>query len=420
MEDVINPDNTFNFSRIRISTPRPLQGGTYVAKLHNIEAPIIIQAPKCFSKKGIKETGTKVYCDLLFTEEDREFIDWVRNLEERVREIIVENRELWFASEVTMDDIEYAWNDCIKEKGKGYLLKTFIERKKKNLVLQVFNDYEEEVDYKKIDSKNELINILEISQLKFSSDNFQITVHLRQMMVFKKKEYFKKCLIKIGNNVAIKEKEVTEDFKEVTEDVKEVAEDVKEVTEDVKEVTEDVKEMTEDVKEMTEDVKELDDYNNDVDIDNISCDFNGEEETLVNSKQETSKQEMTENTEIKNKENSADNDVENKDLDNLKLLDITDSFDIMNGSEKLIIKKPNEVYKELYMKAKAKAKKARNEALRAHLEAKNIKQRYLLDELIDSDTETETETETESDYESEKDNEIKSRMNDERLNNYDE
>ena len=96
-----------------------------------MDSPIIVQAPKCFSKKGIKETGSKVYCDLLFTEEDREFIDWMRNLEERVREIIVENRELWFASDVTMDDIEYAWNDCIKEKGKGYLLKTFIERKKK-------------------------------------------------------------------------------------------------------------------------------------------------------------------------------------------------------------------------------------------------------------------------------------------------
>ena len=27
MEDVINPNNDFEFSRIRISTPRPLQGG---------------------------------------------------------------------------------------------------------------------------------------------------------------------------------------------------------------------------------------------------------------------------------------------------------------------------------------------------------------------------------------------------------
>ena len=65
-------------------------------------------------QKGIK-TGSKVYW-LLFTDNDKEFIDWLRNLEERVREIIIENRELWFASDVTMDDIEYAWNDC-KRKG---------------------------------------------------------------------------------------------------------------------------------------------------------------------------------------------------------------------------------------------------------------------------------------------------------------
>ena len=182
MDDVIEPDKNFDFSQIQINTPRPLQGGTYVAKLHNNDAPIIVQAPKCFSKKGVKETGSKVYCDLLFTESDVEFIEWLSNLEERVREIIVENKDLWFASEVSIDDIEYAWNDCIKKKNKGYLLKTFIEKKKKNkkkeLVLQVFNDEEEEIDYTTINSSTELINILEIKELKFSSDNFQITIFL--------------------------------------------------------------------------------------------------------------------------------------------------------------------------------------------------------------------------------------------------
>ena len=75
--------------------------------------------------------------------------------------------------------------------------------------------------------------------------------------------------------------------------------------------------------------------------------------------------------------------------------DVTDLFDAQISGDKLIIKKPNEVYKNCILKPNKKQKN-RNEALKAHLEAKNIKQRYLLDELIDSDTESDSEYETDS------------------------
>lgn len=400
MDDVIEPDKNFDFSQIQINTPRPLQGGTYVAKLHNNDNPIIVQAPKCFSKKGVKETGSKVYCDLLFTESNVEFIEWLSNLEERVREIIVENKDLWFASEVSIDDIEYAWNDCIKKKNKGYLLKTFIENKKKNkkkeLVLQVFNDEEEEIDYTTINSSTELINILEIKELKFSSDNFQITIYLRQIMILKKKEYFKKCLIKINkpkkeNNTTIergngneKSVKIMEQFNEdihlkeedIKEDIKEdLGEDIKKKNGDGKK--EELKGENGDGKEkIKEGIDKEDDYNREVDIDNLSHNEVEEEVTDQNDGQT-------------NKNNESL--VNNKNLDNFELLDITDTFNLDTEKEKLIIKKPNEVYKELYFKAKTKARRARNNALQAYLEAKNIKQRYLLDELVDSDSESESD-----------------------------
>ena len=54
------------------------------------------------------------------------------------------------------------------------------------------------------------------------------------------------------------------------------------------------------------------------------------------------------------------------------------------SGQKIILKKPNEIYKDLYYKAKQRAKEARNDAIRAFLEAKNIKQQFLMDEILEN------------------------------------
>ena len=56
----------------------------------------------------------------------------------------------------------------------------------------------------------------------------------------------------------------------------------------------------------------------------------------------------------------------------------------MNPNETIKLKKPNEVYLKIYKEARKKAKKARQEAIESFLEAKRIKNTYLVGE-IDSD-----------------------------------
>jgi hypothetical protein len=56
-----------------------------------------------------------------------------------------------------------------------------------------------------------------------------------------------------------------------------------------------------------------------------------------------------------------------------------------NKSEIFKLKKPNDVYIEIYKKTLKKAKEAKNTAIKAYLEAKKIKQEYILDELDSSD-----------------------------------
>ena len=53
--------------------------------------------------------------------------------------------------------------------------------------------------------------------------------------------------------------------------------------------------------------------------------------------------------------------------------------------EPMVLKDPNEVYYEMWKTARQKAKLAKKEALAAYLEAKQIKDNYMLDE-IDSDS----------------------------------
>ena len=51
--------------------------------------------------------------------------------------------------------------------------------------------------------------------------------------------------------------------------------------------------------------------------------------------------------------------------------------------EPMRLKEPNEVYLDIYKQAREKARKAKNEAIKAYLEAKRIKELYMLD-VVDS------------------------------------
>ena len=53
--------------------------------------------------------------------------------------------------------------------------------------------------------------------------------------------------------------------------------------------------------------------------------------------------------------------------------------------ETITLKKPNQVYYELYKEAREKAKQAKKEAVLAYLEAKNIKKTYMLEDIDSSD-----------------------------------
>ena len=77
----------------------------------------------------------------------------------------------------------------------------------------------------------------------------------------------------------------------------------------------------------------------------------------------------------------------------LFFLDLEEISLEIDETSPLTLKNPNEVYLDIYKAAREKAKKAKNDAIKAYLEAKRIKELYLLDVVDTSDEESEEEDE---------------------------
>ena len=81
-------------------------------------------------------------------------------------------------------------------------------------------------------------------------------------------------------------------------------------------------------------------------------------------------------------------DVLEENTKELQELDLDLKLDTL---EPLTLKKPNQVYFDLYKEARNKAKLAKKNAILAYLEAKNIKKTFMLDNLNDSDSDFDNE-----------------------------
>ena len=82
----------YDFSKVLLMHPESLHGGsgTFFTKIcigntnsnTNFNQVLYIQTPKCVTKQGVITTaGKKTYIDLMFSNEDTSFIEFMENLE---------------------------------------------------------------------------------------------------------------------------------------------------------------------------------------------------------------------------------------------------------------------------------------------------------------------------------------------------
>ena len=373
MENIIEPNETFDFSKLSLAHPVGIQGGAYFTKIENNKKPLYIQTSKSVTRQGFVKTGKKYYCDLMFDKNAESLINWFENLEERCQKLIFEKRDSWFQNNLEENDIESAFSSVIRvyKSGKYYLVRTNVKNNSSNLPsIKIYNELEIPLTMEDITSETEIISILEIQGIKFTSRNFQIEIELKQLMVLDKEPIFDNCLIK-------KNKTPSENLLE------NVSDNLIDFTSNNESLENIILEVNNNFNKSSI-VNPLDNNVNKNVLDNF-IDTGDELEALdILANNEKEEDNLSLDIEIEDL-----NEVIEEETNDLKEFDV--NLNLENNLETINLKKPNQVYFELYKEARNKAKIAKKNAILAYLEAKNIKKTYLIDNLNDSDSDFDAE-----------------------------
>ena len=423
MDNIIEPNETFDFSKLSLAHPTGIQGGAYFTKIHLNNKPHYIQTTKSLTRQGFVKNGKKYYCDLMFDKNAETLINWFENLEERCQKLIFEKSGSWFQNALVMNDIESAFSSIIRiyKSGKYYLVRTNVKNNASNEPsIKIYDENETALGIDDITNEKEIISILEIQGIKFTSRNFQIEIELKQVMALNNEPIFESCLIK-----TTKPKPVLENSQSQILGIKNDLGKINNLIELKKEENE--LELLEEPLDILEnklmDNKESNIKENDVNQSNNIKELNNIKETSDITDFDTDNKSLEDNTKFNSlvsntnviqniNTNTVNNDLleidftdlleEPKHDDNLTEMD----FDELtkNSLETVTLKKPNQVYFELYKEARNKAKMAKKAAIVAYLEAKNIKKTYMLENLNGSDSDSDFDAEIDEVSESELEN----------------
>jgi hypothetical protein len=411
MDYLLKTDENYPFNQLKLHSPQPIQGGTYLAKISRSGNPVLFQTPKCNTKRGIHKTEKKIYCDLLFDTDNVGFIEWLNTVEEHIQKLIYEKRDLWFVEgEVSMEDIEYNWIDTVKNYKKSHLLRTFIPKINKQTynTIQVYDDNQNLLSIDDIKEKSSLISIIELSALKFSSSSFHLEFVLRQAMIIKEKPVFNKCLIKLHSNKTLEkveepiQEDETTDFHEelvvkreepIKEEETPVIKVETQVDDQVDTIENSADKKEEEEEEGDEGTSEEESEEEEEEDDEEEEEEDDEEEDEGNVKLLITKKETDNREEVVITNNNIEKEANTLEKNDniLKLNEY--KLEVPKDSETMNLKTPNEVYLEVYKKAREKAKQAREDAIKAFLTLKKIKKQYLLDEIELSEDESDEEME---------------------------
>lgn len=366
MDNIFLPNDQFDFSQLSLAHPTGIQGGAYFTRIQMQNKPLYIETSKSLTRQGFIKNGKKIYCDLMFDNNDEQLIHWLESLETKCQELIYKKADTWFENKLELSDIESAFASPMRiyKSGKYYLVRVNVKVNYSTNIAQVkiYNENETPVTLEDVTPENNIISIIEVQGIKFTSRNFQIELELKQSMVLNSEKIFESCLIKSSTNkpqakIALDEPSLL--MKQQPENGSANLEESEITLENVENLED--SSPTEIVEDLTEKINGMNVFSNN-----------------------------TDNEEKKEKEIKIDTAIETlSDIE--ELVDTSNDLTEVNLTttasdlETITLKKPNQVYYEIYKAARNKAKEAKKQAIIAFLEAKNIKKTYMLEDLDDSE-----------------------------------
>ena len=199
-DQVYLPDSSFQHDALHLTTPNGIQGGAYFSMLYYKNEPLYIQTPICTSKNGIVY-GKRNHIDLMFTNNETIFLEWIEMLEANAIRLIYEKKNLWINSDVEKTDIENGFTSLIRpyKGGKYYLMRAHIQPTNKfgtSGGCSFFDENERPVSIEYIKPEHQMYAIIELQGIKFTSRSFQIELSLKQILVVSNTPLFKSCIVK--------------------------------------------------------------------------------------------------------------------------------------------------------------------------------------------------------------------------------
>lgn len=364
---------------VTIGTPIQAGRSKMVAPLIFGENVLRLQLPVCSTKQGVITSATRTYTDLMFDnnnekcESASELVAFIDALESQCANLVYENKEKWFAKDdeeidnLTLDDFQEMFTSLARLNNRGAHISIRVEigkgiRGHQSAITPesaciVYNKQGETQTLGLINANKEtrIVPLVEFSEISISPSSISLVVDLVECMILDDPITNVKRERRIFWDSPINEDLASVENNENNEIVENDFIENEMVELDDKNVKED--EIIEQIETInTPDFTSFNDELQEVDIQAIISD-NQEDECLTDYGEE-----MTE--------------VKELEIDN---------------SEPISLRKPDEVYKEIYKAAIAKAKRLRQVAMDAYLDAKKIKARFMLDELTNSDEESDDE-----------------------------
>jgi hypothetical protein len=375
MDNIHEPTDNFSFETLKLSKPVTAPGGSYFIRFTVNNAPLYIQPPKCKTKQGFLKTGKRYYTDLIFTSDNDEFIRWMETLEATCHTHLFANRDKWFEGNMEMPEIENYFTSPMKiyKTGKYYMVRVNVQTNLGVPALTIYDEDNREISIETVDDKTDIITILEIKGIKCTATSFQIDIEMKQMLAVKPVELFTKCIIKTPHRHLPSLPEpsgLTERVDAISAvNIPIVADDtsVEHVSPVATQadmfIATDASLIASPPVERASSVKDLD--------------------KTPHVEEPSPLQEPVRDVQV-NENITINTDSYNVET-NMGLEEFTIDLDSLTDQENVIIKKSNDVYYEMYREACRKAKIARDLALSSYLEAKRIKNTYMLEDLTDSD-----------------------------------
>ena len=376
--ELYKPNKEFDFNLLSLESPQSIQGGTHFTKINiNGDKPLYIQMPKCTTKQGIVKTNRVMYSDLLYNKNNCEpLIEWLLALEKHCQSKINEKKDMWFVSEMSEDDIENMMTPVYRlyRSGKNLLIRTFIDVDKATDKgkCMVYDEKEIILDQSAVVGTN-IIPLILIEGIKFTSKSFDIEIKLIQTMVLDKDpELMQTCLIKRDgvsqmNNVGgIKEGLLEHDGNSHTEPPnKQLNDSIETITDEkISSVAESPVAESPVAESPVAESSVAESSVAEAQEDNIG-DLQDSNKSILDYEYVQEEKDYLE---------KISNDLEEVDIE-------------PDDRGSISLKQPNEIYTEIYKAARTKAKLMRKAAIAAFLEAKKIKTQYLLDDIYSSDDE---------------------------------